>query len=175
MSKITFGVLWFFMILVVISSCGMGCVIYNKTLIEWWIPIAVALALALVTTPFYRRWSWLMSSDKIANLLCHWICIGSIGYIAFLGGNYWFSHSDYQEKALIEGKYQKKIKKVRLQGRRYITEGFRMEYYLLLVFNNGETKMLEVPLALYKRSKKGNTRTIGLREGYFGFPVVVDK
>lgn len=179
MRKIIIGVLWFVIILVIILSCGLGYVIYESTVIEWWIAIAVAMAAALITTPFYRKWRLLTSLDsRVVNLLFHWVCVGTLSYLAFLGGNDWLSRSavEYQAQVLIEGKYQKRTEKVRqVRKYRYVSDGFRTEYYLLITFDNGETKMLHVSPAIFKKTRKGKTRIIDLREGFFGFPVIVNK
>ena len=46
------------MLLVFIASCGLGYVIYEDTLTAWWIPVGMALLIALATIPFYKKWIW---------------------------------------------------------------------------------------------------------------------
>lgn len=43
------------MLFLFIISLALGYVIYEDTLAVWWIPVGVALLIALATLPFYRK------------------------------------------------------------------------------------------------------------------------
>ena len=73
------------MLLIFIASCGIGYVIYEDTLTAWWIPLGMALLIALVTIPFYKKWIWLTTVDgKVINCLCHLACIAAVLLIVSL-------------------------------------------------------------------------------------------
>ena len=59
MKTLFIKILRFLMLLVFIASCGIGYVIYEDTLTAWWIPVGMALLIALATIPFYKKWIWL--------------------------------------------------------------------------------------------------------------------
>ena len=44
------------MLFLFIISLALGYVIYEDTLAVWWIPVGVALLIALATLPFYRKY-----------------------------------------------------------------------------------------------------------------------
>ena len=57
------------MLFLFIISLALGYVIYEDTLAVWWIPVGVALLIALATLPFYRKWSWLTTTEgKVMNV-----------------------------------------------------------------------------------------------------------
>lgn len=50
------------MLFLFIISLALGYVIYEDTLAVWWIPVGVALLIALATLPFYMKRSWLTTT-----------------------------------------------------------------------------------------------------------------
>ena len=102
------------MLFLFIISLALGYVIYEDTLAVWWIPVGVALLIALATLPFYRKWSWLTTTEgKVMNVLCHIGCVGAISYALFLSGNYWLAGtaSIYEETVMVQKKYIETHKK----------------------------------------------------------------
>ena len=150
MKTLFIRILRFLMLLIFIASCGIGYVIYEDTLTAWWIPLGMALLIALVTIPFYKKWIWLTTMDgKVINCLCHLACIGAISYVLFLGGNYWFADpaSTHEETVMVQKKYVETHKKTRRVGRhRYVSDGIRKEYYLQVAFENGAVEELHLSL-----------------------------
>ena len=132
MKTLFIRILRFLMLLIFIASCGIGYVIYEDTLTAWWIPLGMALLIALVTIPFYKKWIWLTTMDgKVINCLCHLACIGAISYVLFLGGNYWFADpaSTHEETVMVQKKYVETHKKTRRVGRhRYVSDGSISQY-----------------------------------------------
>lgn len=114
MKTLFIRILRFLMLLIFIASCGIGYVIYEDTLTAWWIPLGMALLIALVTIPFYKKWIWLTTMDgKVINCLCHLACIGAISYVLFLGGNYWFADpaSTHEETVMVQKNMWKHIRR----------------------------------------------------------------
>ena len=160
------------MLFLLLISGVIGYIIYEDTLSEWWIPVGVALMIAVATFPFYMRWAWLTAGDnKIVNFLCHLVCVGVMSYALFLVGNYWLADpaSMQEEEVVVQRKYQETHKKTRRVGkRRYVPDGVRKEYYLEVAFTNGTMKTLHVPLSTYNKT----TKTLTLQKGFFGLPVI---
>lgn len=176
MKNIFIKILRVLMVFVLLISWGIGYAINEDTLTEWWIPVGVALMIAIVTFPFYKKWAWLTAGDnKTLNLLCHLICVGTISYALFLTGNYCLADpaSTQEEKVIVQKKYQKTHKKTRRVGRRhYVSDGVRKEYYLQVAFENGTVETLHVSLSTYNKTRVGKTKTLTLQKGFFGLPVI---
>ncbi len=153
-----------------------GYVFYEKTLSTWWIPVGMALTIAGITFPFYKKWVWLTTCDnKTANLLCHLLCVGTLSYALFLIGNYCLADpsSTQEEEVVVQRKFQKTHRKTRRVGRgRYVADGVRKEYYLQVTFKNGMEKDVHVSLPVYNKTRTGGTRTLTLQRGFFGLPVI---
>ena len=165
MKTLFIRILRFLMLLIFIASCGIGYVIYEDTLTAWWIPLGMALLIALVTIPFYKKWIWLTTLA----------CIGAISYVLFLGGNYWFADpaSTHEETVMVQKKYVETHKKTRRVGRhRYVSDGIRKEYYLQVAFENGAVEELHVSLSTYNKAKAGASKILTLQKGFFGLPVI---
>ena len=176
MKNIFIQILRVLMLFLLLISGVIGYIIYEDTLSEWWIPVGVALMIAIATFPFYMRWAWLTAGDnKIVNFLCHLVCVGVMSYALFLVGNYWLADpaSMQEEEVVVQRKYQETHKKTRRVGtRRYVPDGVRKEYYLEVAFTNGTMKTLHVPLSTYNKTRQGATKTLTLQKGFFGFPVI---
>lgn len=129
MKSVFIKVLRVLMLFIVIISCAVGYVVYEDTLASWWIPVGVALVIAILTLPLYKKWTWLTAgSDKTLNLLCHVVCVGAVSYALFLVGNYCLADpaSTQDEKVIVQKKLQKTYKKTRRVGkRRYVSDGVR--------------------------------------------------
>ena len=68
MKNIFIQILRVLMLFLLLISGVIGYIIYEDTLSEWWIPVGVALMIAIATFPFYMRWAWLTAGDnKIVN------------------------------------------------------------------------------------------------------------
>ena len=164
------------MLFLFIISLALGYVIYEDTLAVWWIPVGVALLIALATLPFYRKWSWLTTTEgKVMNVLCHIGCVGAISYALFLSGNYWLAGtaSIYEETVMVQKKYIETHKKTRRVGKhRYVSNGVRKEYYLQVAFENGNVETLHVSSAVYNKTRQGKEKVLTLQKDFFGLPVI---
>ena len=159
----TFRIMMLFLFII---SLALGYVIYEDTLAVWWIPVGVALLIALATLPFYRKWSWLTTTEgKVMNVLCHIGCVGAISYALFLSGNYWLAGtaSIYEETVMVQKKYIETHKK---------TRRVRKEYYLQVAFENGNVETLHVSSAVYNKTRQGKEKVLTLQKGFFGLPVI---
>ena len=64
MKNIFIQILRVLMLFLLLISGVIGYIIYEDTLSEWWIPVGVALMIAVATFPFYMRWAWLTAGDN---------------------------------------------------------------------------------------------------------------
>ena len=176
MKNIFINTLRVLMLFIFIFSCGISCVVYEDTLVDWWIPVGVVLIVVIATIPFYKGWIWLTTmDDKVINCCCHLVCVGAISCVLFLGGNYWFadSASAHEDDLMVQNKYIETHKKSRRVGRhRYVPDGVRKEYYLQVTFENGNVETLHVSPSTYNKTKTGRSKILTLQKGLFGLPVI---
>lgn len=60
--------------ILVILSGGVGYVFYKYTLIEWWLPVAVALVPAVLTLSLYKSWSQFFGvTNRFIGITCQYV------------------------------------------------------------------------------------------------------
>lgn len=161
---------------VVLVSCVFGYVYYERTLVVWWYPVAVSVAVALLTFPLLsRHWRWMTDSVGPLRWLCHLYIVGGLCYFLLLTVNYAGADasSTYEEEIEVLEKKRTVRKPVRNTSRRFRTTGRTVcRYYLHVRFSDGTCKKVPVTLAVYNRSGKGSRRTFFLQKGLLGFRVI---
>lgn len=167
--------------LTAIAGCaclGAGLFFFDHTLVEWWLPVVVAVAAAILVTGLLIM---LLSSRgrqyDIMTVIGSFLFSGSIAYALFLGGNFIFASesSFHEENVTVENKYSKE--KHSGGGGRY-NRGSRRTYYtyhLLVEFPSGKRKEMDVPLERYNRIRTGSSITLQCRKGLFGMTVWQEK
>lgn len=162
------------MVLLVLLSCCVGYVLFGITLVEGWIPVSVALALVAFTFVFYRKWAFITTvSNRYVNMLCHVLCVGSIGYMLFLAGNFYFRDKKNPKEvvAVVKHKYSETgERRTRVGRHRYRTTSYR-EFYIKVTFESGLSKTLDVPVDFYNRSGNDTIRLV-VEDGLWGIPVI---
>ncbi|MCM1313316.1 MAG: hypothetical protein NC206_11555 [Bacteroides sp.] len=161
---------------VVLAAATFGYVCYEKTLVEWWLPVLASAILALLTLPFFSvHWRILTGMKGAVNYLCHLYVVGGIGYFLLLGGNFLFSAPSSackEEVRVLEKEHLVKNVTSR-SGRRYRTVRRTIHYYYLTVcFADGTCKKVPVSLSLYNRSHKDGVCIFTLQRGLLGFRVI---
>lgn len=156
---------------------GGGIAIYANSLTSWWIPVIPAATVALGTAPMLsRKWERLTDiGNGIVNSLCHIFVTGSLTYFAFLGVNYWGADrdSDVAERTEIVKKYRKSHTRYRRVSRRHhVPDGEYYTYHLLLRFDDGRDKEMEVPFDSYRKASVGGHRTLHVQDGLLGISVI---
>lgn len=157
-----------------------GYLLYKHTLIDWFIPLLVAVCVAVATLTWHRKWKWLIKAEaRPLTIICHLLVVTLISYVLFLGSNFLFADkaSTHVEQVTVKSKHIEVRKKSRSSGRRHYSStstGSTKYYYLLVAFENGKEKELQVKLSVYNTSKVGDIKPLTLREGCFGFPVIME-
>lgn len=160
-----------------IAAAVVGYIVYEMTLVSWWLPVAAAAVTAAATAvPFAGRWRWLTASPSTAdNTVCHLLIVGTLSYAACMCGNSLFSDGGpaYEVQCTVDSKFEKTRTTYRTTTyRRLIPTGKRTSYYLRLTFDDGSAKTLHVQPDVYNRTKSGGVKRLTLRRGIFGFPVI---
>lgn len=153
-----------------------GYVCQDRTLIVWWYPVAAALGAALCTMPMVAtKWRILTrSDDATVNRLCHLAAAGTLLYCAFMAGNYHLADpaSERSEQVVVARKFRKERHRSHRVGRRMVRAESYEVYYLELVFDDGRHKTMQVARSVYASSRENSQKTVEMRQGYFGFPVI---
>ena len=121
--------------------------LYERTLIEWWLPVTVAAVAAALTAPWaVGRWAKFTGSDESAA---------------------------YEKKFTVTERIAATRNRYRRVGRRSVRSGSYKVYYLRLRSEDGAEKKVPVPLSLYSKVRENGTVTYSVCEGRFGFPIIL--
>ena len=152
-------------------------VLYERTMVEWWLPVTVAATVAVLTAPWaVGRWARFTGSEsRLLNYACHLFFAGAVGVFAFLGGNRIAidRSAAYEQEFTVTEKIAATRSRYRRVGRRNVRSGSYKVYYLRLVSEDGAEKKVPVTLSLYNKVRENGTVTYSLCEGRFGFPVIL--
>lgn len=177
-----FRIVMFIVSVLFVSGCLMlaaqGVVIYKQTLIEWWIPVAIAVGVAvLLAYPMGRVWGCLSGfSIGWLNRVFGFLIVWALSYFGFLAVNSWCGDAslNYEARAVVVEKRQSVHSRSHRAGRhRYTSRGSYYKYHFMLRFEDGALKEMEVKSKEYMKAKShGDSLTVVMRQGCFGFPVV---
>lgn len=158
---------------------GGAMFLYGRTMVTWWIPVALAAAVALATgLLMWRMWRWFTTAQGFAlNYAVHAIAFTCLLTFAGLGLNYWGADpaAVHEEKAEVVRKYTRERSRTRRVGRRYVATGEKYHvYYIVVEFPDGRTKDMEIPFDRYRRLRTGSRITYHMAPGLLDLPVIKD-
>lgn len=160
----------------VLGVAVVGYVIYERTLVEWWLPVVTAAVVAVVTLPLARKsWRWLVGGDNTFLTLCHLYVAGGLVYGLLLTANGLLTDaaSAYEEEVTVLGKEHVTRRTGYRSGRHYrTTSRVTDNYYLTVRFADGTVKELPVSRDAYYRAHKDRPRKVSVERGLLGFRVV---
>lgn len=172
----------YFVIIVIPAICLFlavwGYVLFERTLVEWWIPVAGAIFLAVFITPLLIPVSRKITTsyNKWINSMCSFLMSGTLAYFALLGCNYWYADAGSQheitgtvvEKIVNEQRRYRRVGRGRMAptGERYYN------YYIVVRFDGDYVKKMQVSAKSYSRIRTGSERTYNLQKGLLGFNVI---
>ena len=153
-------------------------IVYEKTLVAWWIPTAITTCAALGTILLLgKRWKWLTGTeDKWVNAACNAYMIGAITAGTMMIGNYYTTGNDsYIMEVCVEKKNMiKKNVTQRIGKHRYRKSGVKYEYYLDVLTEDSMRKSIPVSRTVYNRIRYGGQAELHMQRGCIGLPVVKD-
>lgn len=155
----------------------LGYIIYERTLVAWWLPVAAAAVIILVTLPMLRnRWRWLVGKDNIMELLCHLYVVGCASYGLLLITNSAFADTSSIQEETVTVVSKELVTRHTGQrvGRHYrTTSRTTQHYYVTVCFADGTTKELPVTRTKYYHTHRDRPWTIRMKRGLFGFMVIL--
>lgn len=176
MKKTPANILRLLFVLFLLTAISLAYILYQSTLIDWWIPACFGAILPVVTVSFYKKWTWLTHSfNRFVNLICHLLCLECLGYTLFITANFYFRDTKNPEMVtmpIIDKHSEMKEYRHRVGKRRYRTNN-RQEFHIKIDLGNGKTKDLIVPSSFY-RKVKDNTLDLTLEKGLLGYPIITD-
>lgn len=167
-------------VLLVVSllSYGGALALYGSTVVEWFLPWAIALFLALLSgLTMWRLWRPMTEHDGfLPNYLLHVAASTGIWALMVLGVNRLGADEAeaYTEQVTVERKYREEHRRTRRVGRnRYSASGATYyDYHADLRLPDGRFKSVTIPLSRYNRLRTGSTHPITLAPGLLGWPVI---
>lgn len=171
-------VIWSILALITVLLDAGTLVLYSRTLIPLWQPIAATAVLAIAScVVFAPKWQPLtMTSSHIVNWAVNLVFAGSIIAFSFFAINYWGADKSTERivDAAIERRYSKQHTRYR-RGRHGYTrpDGHYYTYHLELAFSDGYIKDRQVSLDQYNRMRRAHTVKCHLCDGLLGYPVII--
>lgn len=169
--------IWSVLALITVLLDAGALVLYSRTLIPLWQPVAASVLLAAVSgIVFAPKWQYITNtSSRIVNWAVHVIFAGTIVAFLFFGINYWGADksTDRTVSAVIENRYSKQHTRYR-RGRHGYTrpDGHYYTYHLILAFPDGYKKERQVTLEKYNGMRRMRTVKCHLCDGLLGYPVI---
>lgn len=154
-----------------------GYVAAERTLLPLWCPAAMALSLSVGSCLlFIRGWQRFTGIEsRPTAVLAYLFFVGSLAWFAPLAVNAWplAGAATYEERVTVVEKEHVTRTKYRRVGRhRRIADGVRHTYYLRVRFADGLEKRYSVSQAEYGRTREHAEKTLVLRRGLLGVPVI---
>ncbi len=154
-----------------------GYLCYEKTLIAWWLPVAFALGAAILTMPplAHSLRHLTGTDDQTVNRLCHLLGAGALFYFAFLAGNYLLADAatEHGNEITVVQKLRKERRRSYRSGRRRVQGKPYTVYYLEVAFADSTRKTMQVPLSVFNACRENRAKTVTMRQGFWGYPVIV--
>lgn len=155
----------------------LAAVLWEKTLIEWWVVPSGALAVGFGTAFFAgQKWSVLTTtSNRPLNRTVHALATTVVLTCCVIGANYLWTKEDSAVgvETVVESKVRKEHQRTRRVGRhRYVNAGVWYSYHLDVRMPDGRLKTIEVSRGEYSRSREGNVKKLTLQQGLLGIPVI---
>ena len=157
-----------------------AALLYGRTIVEWWRPVAIALLSALILWFLLRGcWSRVWThTGRIWLFAGHMVAAAGVALFLLLGLNYWCldEATVHSEQVTVESRFRKIHHHTQRAGRRTYRQGSPYyTYHLRVRFANGREKDLEVSLQRYNRTRTGSEMTLDLGTGCLGYPVITGR
>lgn len=154
-----------------------GYVLAERTLLPLWCPVAVAASLTFGSCLLLvRGWQRFIGVEsRLLAVVSYLFFAGSAGWFVPLAVNAWPSASaaTYEEQVTVVKKEHVTRTKYRRVGRnRRVADGVTHAYYLRVRFADGLEKRYPVSPAEYGRTREKAEKTLTLRRGMLGIPVI---
>lgn len=164
-------------IILTMALYGGIMILYSMTLIKWWYPVLISLALALFTwIPLDGIWHRITRLEKKwARILCHMTIMAGFWGFAFLGINYFCADasSSHTVYATVTHTYRKEATRIRRVGRRtYVSRRNGWNYYAEVSIPGSGNKELTVTASQYARLRKGKKMKLNIEKGALGFDIL---
>lgn len=164
-------------IILAMALYGGIMVLYSMTLIKWWYPVLISLALALFTwIPLDGIWRRITRLEKKwARALCHFAIMAGVWGFAFLGINYFGADtsSNHTVYATVIQTYRKESNRTRRVGRRlYVSRRNGWNYYAQVSIPGSGNKELSLTASQYAHMRKGKKMKLSIEKGALGFDIL---
>ncbi len=156
---------------------GTASVLHDKTLVAWWIPVAVCAAIAVPCALGLQGIIGRLTQfgKRIWNVLTAWVVVFSslIGLFYILNFYNTDAASVREYSAPVIRKYTQDRYHTRRVSRNRVVRGDKYRvYFITIELPDGRLKKIEVSLSQYNRIKTEKQLSLQLETGLFGVPVI---
>lgn len=172
MSKVKSVIFWIIYALLCIGIYVWGLILYMRTFVQWWMPVAFGIVAALVLWfPWRSKWKFIQS--RIGAFCAHLALFAIVFGTGILALNYYSADSSklHTETGVVTSKYSELHKPTRRAGRRVLHSKPYTDYYLRIQLENGLYKDFKVTRTRYNRTRTGSNVTLNISPGALGYPV----
>ena len=165
-------------VLVTIMSAGVAAGLDGNTLVSRHVPICIGLFIGLCAAIVTGKFSEGTCRRIVLRSLAVLVAVGSLATGTFYALNFSLSDSTRQTEvhAVVERKYTEEHYRTRRVSRRTVGRGEKYTvWYIDLVVDGGVSKTWQVSSGQYRRLHIGDTLTLALERGLFGYPVVKNR
>lgn len=155
-----------------------GYVLFERTIIPWWIPVVAATVFGIFLSPFLLPLSKMIttSQERWVNIMCSLAMADTLCYFALLGSNYWLADTGtaHKEDVTVVEKIKEQHNKYRRSGRgRVISTGeYYYNYFYVVKFSDGTLKKTPANPKSYHRTRTNSTITLNIQKGALGIDVI---
>jgi len=163
---------------ITIISLGLAVALQGKTLVEWWKPVAICLAPAVIAglttanamrrlTGWNRRWL----NAAAMSVLAFSLILGAFYTINFYKTT---DSSAVTYHAEVTRKFTQERYDTKRVGRRTVRGKKRKVYNVVIELPGASTKNFSVSSRQYAQTSVGQRLKVEVRNGFFGLPVIKD-
>lgn len=162
-------------VLVVLVCYGASAGLQGLTLVRWWVPVAVCVALAAGSGVVLWRWWPRLTGIRApwVNYLCHIVVLTGVLLALMMGLNRAFARDAGRTvEVRVERKYTETHYRQKRVGRRYVRGEPYKAYYIEVSFPTGQRKSFGVGTGQYLRVWQGAKLHVRVERGFLGMPVI---
>lgn len=164
-----------FVAIIVILSYVVAIGLYLITIVDWWVPLAVAVPPAVASSLLAGKlWSGLTGSrSALLNRAVHTIALTGVIAALFFTVNFTADAPAADVDVVVSRKFSREHHRNRRVGRRYLPTGEAYHtYHAVVILPDGREKEIEITRGRYSRLRTGGDMTLSLRPGRLGLPVI---
>ncbi|MDE5785482.1 MAG: hypothetical protein K2H98_03030 [Duncaniella sp.] len=164
-------------VVICLLAAGMAAVLHGKTLVEWWKPAGVCLAISVPIGLILKKPAAILSGIEkgMLNYIIGIVIAFALSLGLFYTINYYasISESSHIITAEIINRYSEERYKTRRVSRNTTVRGEKYHvYFMVAQLPDGRLKKIEISADSYRRIHIGQHLELNVETGFFHVPVI---